>query len=64
MCRIGLIVGAAISLSACASAGVCAGWRPIYPSKSDKLTDRTSRDILGHNEYGEALKCPGFTPLR
>jgi hypothetical protein len=64
MCGIGLIVGLAIDLGGCASAGVCAGWRPIFPSRDDKLTDRTARDILGHDEYGLALGCPGFTPKR
>jgi len=62
--RIVLIAGLAISLSGCASGGVCTGWRAIYPSKADKLTSGTSRQILGHNEYGERLGCPGFAPKR
>jgi hypothetical protein len=35
----------------------CAGWRPIYPSKADVLTDGTSKQILGHDEYGVKSKC-------
>jgi hypothetical protein len=42
--------------------GTCAGWKPIYVSKSDKLSDGTAKSILGHDEYGTALKCPAFKP--
>lgn len=35
----------------------CTGWKPIYPSKTDVLTDGTSKQILGHDEYGVKSKC-------
>lgn len=55
-----VIVGLGISLSGCF--GGCAGWKPINPSKDDKLTDGTTKQILAHDEYGVALKCPAFKP--
>lgn len=35
----------------------CAGWEPIYPSRSDVLTDGTARQILAHDEHGKAIGC-------
>jgi hypothetical protein len=32
---------------------VCKTWEPIYPSKSDKLTDGTARQIAGNNAANE-----------
>ena len=46
-------------LAGCASGGggtsPCAGWRPIYVSLADALTDGTARQILAHNETGRAI---------
>lgn len=47
--------------SGCANTGaidgttvhVCKTWEPIYPSKSDKLTDGTARQIVGNNAANE-----------
>ncbi|AGA64760.1 hypothetical protein B488_07680 [Liberibacter crescens BT-1] len=36
---------------------ICVGWRPIYPSRNDILTDKTARQILAHNSYGAARSC-------
>lgn len=52
-----LIVGTAISLSACATASNCAGWSAIQPSRSDKLTTGTKQQILAHNEFGAKQGC-------
>lgn len=41
---------------------MCTGWGPIKISKDDKLTEGTARQILAHDEYGAALKCPAFKP--
>lgn len=61
LCTATLIVGIGISLSGCLTDS-CAGWKAIKPSKNDKLTDGTARQILAHDEYGESLGCRGFTP--
>jgi hypothetical protein len=50
-------------LASCATAGhairpdPCTGWAAIYVSKSDVLTDGTSKQILAHNEHGAAIGC-------
>jgi len=49
-----------MQLSACAMTGrvtdsFCTVSRPIYISRQDVLTDGTARQILDHNEVGEAL---------
>lgn len=33
---------------------MCKQWRPLYPSKADKLTDGTTRQIAGNNAANEA----------
>ena len=55
-----VIVGA-LSLSGCAM-GPCAGWGVVHSRPGDAFTDKTAKEILKNNEYGAALKCPGFTP--
>ncbi|UGB46982.1 hypothetical protein LQ772_06740 [Frateuria edaphi] len=40
----------------------CAGWEPILVSKKDVLTDGTSKQILAHNNHGEATGCWGKKP--
>lgn len=46
-------------LAGCATGGAgtspCSGWRPIYISRADVLTDGTARQILAHNETGARL---------
>ena len=46
-------------LAACAQSGAgtsaCSGWRPIYVSRADVLTDGTARQVLAHNETGARL---------
>lgn len=52
-----LLVVAALALSACASTSNCAGWSQINPSRTDRLTPGTARQILGHNRQGAAQGC-------
>lgn len=40
---------------------MCKGWKPIWPSRSDKLTDGTTRQIAGNNAANEEW-C-GKTPV-
>jgi hypothetical protein len=47
----------AISISGCATSSNCAGWSAIRPSRSDKLTDGTARQILAHNKFGVRQGC-------
>lgn len=42
--------------------GNCTGWAPIKPSKEDKLSDGTAKQILAHDEFGAKQGCPGFKP--
>lgn len=35
----------------------CAGWKPIYPSGKDTLTDGTARQIKNHDCYGVRVGC-------
>lgn len=57
-----LILVAGIATSGCADWGavtgtakqVCEQWRPIWPSKGDKLTDGTTRQVAGNNAANEA----------
>jgi len=35
----------------------CAGWLPIYASKTDVLSDSTAKQILGHDCHGVQQKC-------
>lgn len=37
----------------------CAGWARILVSHQDVLTDGTSKQILAHNNHGEAIGCWG-----
>lgn len=32
---------------------MCKGWLPIYPSKLDKMTDGTTKQIAGNNAANE-----------
>lgn len=64
LCRSALTVGAVISLSGCASYGVCGKFKPVYLEQKDKVADSTARQIVGNNEYGEQAKCPGFVPVQ
>lgn len=56
-----LLLGALLSvtLTACSNAiggingtpaQVCNNWKPIFPSRSDKLTEGTKEQIAGNNE--------------
>lgn len=36
---------------------ICAGWKAIYPSKQDVLTDGTAKQIDAHDEHGVAMGC-------
>lgn len=53
----------ALPLGGCAMTGrvtkpdPCAGWSKITTSKDDVLTDPTSKQILAHDEHGEAIGC-------
>jgi hypothetical protein len=55
----GLLLASLTLLGACAQSGAgtsaCSGWKPIYVSRADVLTDGTARAILAHNETGRAL---------
>jgi hypothetical protein len=54
----------AISMAGCATDG-CSGWSAIRPSRSDKLTDGTARQILAHNQFGVRQGCWAKpTPIR
>lgn len=49
-----------ILLAGCAGTGAvptdpCGPWRPILIAEQDRMTDRTSEDILAHNLTGERL---------
>jgi len=35
----------------------CTGWKPIYPSRQDVLTDGTAKQILAHDEQGVQQGC-------
>lgn len=35
----------------------CAGFKPIYPAKTDVLADSTVAQINSHNEYGVKHGC-------
>lgn len=64
-----LILAVTTAISGCANwqqitgtpKQVCNQWRPIWPSRSDKLTDGTSRQLAGNNAAQETW-C-GATPL-
>jgi hypothetical protein len=52
-----------ILLGACAPGSVtefCAVARPIFPSRTDVLSEGTARQMLAHNETG-AARC-GWSP--
>lgn len=57
-----LISLAGIATSGCADWGtvtgtakqVCEQWRPIRPSRADKLTDGTTKQLAGNNAANEA----------
>ena len=51
-------------LSACATSGrvtdpahVCAGWKAVYVSQGDVLTEGTAQQIEAHNEFGAKQGC-------
>lgn len=50
--------------SGCASLNACGGFRYMYPSPQDKLTDGTAKQIAENNMYGEEQKCPERNSLR
>ena len=52
-----LLVAAGLMLSACNTTSNCAGWSQINPSRTDKLTGGTARQILAHNRQGVAQGC-------
>ena len=62
-----LLKAALISLAGCVTSGcadwkqitgtaaqVCNTWKPILPSRSDKLTEGTARQVAGNNAANEA----------
>lgn len=55
----GLLLASLTLLAGCSSIGAgtsaCSGWRPVYVSRADVLTDGTARQILAHNEAGRRL---------
>ena len=55
--RLIVLACVAVLLSGCATASNCAGWTPIKPSRTDKLTTGTADQILKHNRGGEAAGC-------
>lgn len=68
-----LLLPLAVLLQSCGTTGAvtespvivdngCKWARPIYVSKSDKLTDPTADQILAHNMTGQRL-C-GWTPSK
>jgi hypothetical protein len=46
----------ALWLAGC-SIGGCAGWAKFQPSRKDKLTEGTERQIISHNVNGERRGC-------
>lgn len=54
-----LLLASLTLLAACGTSGAgtsaCSGWRPIYVSRADVLSDGTARAILAHNEQGRRL---------
>ncbi len=60
LCVIG---GLGMTLSGCGTMG-CAGFRAVYVSEDDVLTEGTARQLAANNENGYAQKCPGFTPKK
>lgn len=36
---------------------LCSGWKPIYPSADDVLTDGTAKQILAHDRQGVDVGC-------
>lgn len=66
-----LILVAGIATSGCAdwgqitgtSAQMCKTWVPIYPSRSDKMTDSTTKQIAGNNAANEAW-CGSRPPIK
>lgn len=60
MSRIALTLLALMSLSGCAGSGpvpdsFCLVAKPIYFSPADKLSERTERAIITHNEKGASI---------
>lgn len=55
--RVVAVVAAALLAGACQTTSNCAGWTPIYPSRSDSMTEGTQRMILAHNRQGVAAGC-------
>lgn len=59
MSRIALTVLMLASLSACGRGGpvdsFCLAAKPIYFAAADRLTERTERAIIAHNEKFESL---------
>lgn len=52
-----IVMALLLMLGGCASAGNCAGWSQINPSRTDKLTAGTSQQILAHNRFGATQGC-------
>ena len=62
MSRTALTALALLSVSACATSGqgtdsFCLVAKPIYFSPADRMSERTERAIIAHNEKGAALGC-------
>ena len=64
--RVLLVIGLGLTLAGCSTAisgispSVCEVWRPIYISRSDKLTPDTERQLAENNAANEA-RC-GYRP--
>jgi len=57
-----LLLGSCAMTVGCATKPVvrtdfCTGWRAIYPSRQDVLTDGTAKQILAHDQHGVDMGC-------
>jgi len=50
-----LLAGIGISFASCSTG--CGGFHEFRPSKNDKLTDGTAKQMLAHNEFGAKQGC-------
>ena len=42
---------------------MCKSWLPVYPSRADKLTEGTTKQIAGNNASNEAW-CGSRPPIK
>jgi hypothetical protein len=60
--KLWLLLPLLLLLASCATTGgcvtkpdPCAGWSPIYVSRTDVLSDGTAKQILAHDEHGKQV---------